>query len=118
MNLRIFDSVDIYKLISQETGASQIIVDAQDLLKEPRKMLIEICKSLRIEFDEKMLTWPLGARKTDGVWGKYWYKQVEVSTGFKQYIKINRTIPSKYQGLYDKCMKHYDFLYQNRIILS
>ena len=116
--LGYLQQVDIYEMLYQEIGTPPIIVDAQDLLKEPRKMLIEICKNIRIKFDEKMLSWPLGPRITDGIWGKHWYKQVEVSTGFNPYIKTNGTIPSKYQGLYDKCMKHYDFLYQNRIILN
>ena len=116
--LGYLQQVNMYEMLSQEDSTSPIIVDAQDLLQEPRKMLIQICKNLRIKFNEKMLSWPLGTRKTDGIWGKHWYKQVEVSTGFKPYIKTNRTIPSKYQDLYDKCMKHYNFLYQNRVIVN
>ena len=105
-------------MLTKEMETYPIIIDAQDLLREPRKMLIEICKNLRIKFDEKMLSWPPGVRKTDGIWGKHWYKQVEVSTGFKPYNKTDRIIPLKYQNLYDKCMKCYDFLYQKRVILS
>ena len=102
----------------KEIGTTPIIVDAQDLLQEPKKMLIKICKNLRIKFDDKMLLWPPGVRKTDGIWGKHWYKQVEASIGFKPYIKTNRIIPLKYQSLYDECMQYYNFLYQNRIILN
>ena len=116
--LGYLQQIDIYKMLTQKIGASPIVIDAQDLLREPRKMLIEICKKSKIKFDEKMLSWPPGARKTDGIWGKHWYKKVEASTGFKSYIKTNRIIPSKYQGLYDECIKYYDFLYQNRVILS
>ena len=110
--------IGIYKMLSEEIGNPPIIIDAQDLLQEPKKMLINICENLRIKFDEKMLSWPLGSRETDGIWGEYWYKQVEDSVGFKPYIKTDRIIPSKYQIIYDKCMRHYDFLYQNRIILN
>ena len=85
--LGYLQQVDIYEMLYQEIGTPPIIVDAQDLLKEPRKMLIEICKNLRIKFDEKMLSWPSGSRKTDGIWGEYWYKQVEASTKFKPYKK-------------------------------
>ena len=116
--LGYLQQVDIYEMLSQEIETPPIIVDAQDLLQEPRKMLIKICENLEAKFDEKMLSWPSGSRKTDGIWGKHWYKKVEASTGFKSYIKTSRIIPSKYQGLYDKCMKYYDFLYQNRIILN
>jgi len=116
--LGYLQQIKIYKMLTEETGVSPIIIDAQDLLKEPRKMLIEICKNLKIKFNDKMLSWPPGGRKTDGIWGKHWYKQVEVSTGFKPYLKTDRTIPLRYQNLNNECMKYYDFLFQNRIILN
>jgi len=116
--LGYLQQIKIYKMLTKETGVSPIIIDAQDLLKEPRKMLIEICKNLKIKFNDKMLSWPPGGRKTDGIWGKHWYKQVEVSTGFNPYLKTDRTIPLRYQNLNNECMKYYDFLHQNRIILS
>jgi len=116
--LGYLQQIKIYKMLTEETGVSPIIIDAQDLLKEPRKMLIEICKNLKIKFNDKMLSWPPGGRKTDGIWGKHWYKQVEVSTGFNPYLKTDRTIPLRYQNLNNECMKYYDFLHQNRIILS
>jgi len=116
--LGYLQQIEIYEMLTKEMETYPIIIDAHDLLREPKKMLIEICKNLGIKFDNKMLSWPLGARKTDGIWGKHWYKQVEISTGFKPYIKTNRIIPSKYHNLYDECMQCYNFLYQNRIILN
>jgi len=116
--LGYLQQIDIYNLLFHEIGAPPIIIDAQDLLQKPKKMLIEICKNFRIKFDEKMLSWPSGSRETDGIWGEHWYKQVEASTGFKSYAKTNRIIPSKYQVIYNKCVEHYDFLYQKRIVLS
>ena len=83
-------------MLSKKDSTFPIIVDAQDLLEEPKKMLIKICQNLNVKFDKKMLSWPTGFRQTDGIWGKYWYKQVEASVGFKPYVKINRIIPSKY----------------------
>ena len=116
--LGYLQQIEIYQMLTKEIGVSPIIIDAQDLLREPKKMLIEICKNLKIEFDEKMLSWKPGARKTDGIWGKHWYKQVEASTGFKPYIKTNRIISPRYQNLYNECIQYYDFLYKNRIILN
>ena len=116
--LGYLQQIEIYKMLAKEMGTPPIIIDAQDLLREPKKMLVEICKNLRITFDDKMLSWPQGVRKTDGIWGRHWYKQVEASTGFKPYVKTNRIIPSQYQDLYNECMEYYNFLYQNRIILN
>ena len=116
--LGYLQQVDIYKMLYQETEFPPIVFDAQDLLEEPKKMLIKICENLKIKFDKRMLLWPSGSRKTDGIWGKHWYKQVEVSTGFKPYTETNRIIPSKYEVLHNECMEYYDFLYQNRVILN
>jgi len=116
--LGYLQQIDIYKMLAKEGGISPIIIDAQDLLRKPKMMLLKICKNLRIKFDDKMLSWPPGDRKTDGIWGKHWYKQVETSTGFKPYIKTNKIIPLEYQSLYDECIQYYDFLYQNRIVIN
>ena len=61
------------------------MVDAADLLRNPRGVLTELCRRLGLEFRESMLAWPAGPRPTDGVWAKHWYEQVERSTGFAPY---------------------------------
>ena len=116
--LGYLQQIKIYKMLIKEMELAPIIIDAQDLLRNPKNMLIEMCKKLRIKFDDNMLSWPPGIRETDGIWGKHWYKQVEASTGFKPYTKTDRIIPPKYIKLNDECMQYYDFLYQNRIILN
>jgi len=116
--LGYLQQIEIYRMLTKKLKIYPIIIDAQDLLRQPKKMLIEVCKNLKIKFNNKMLSWPPGARKTDGVWGEYWYKQVEASTGFKPYIKTNRIVPLKYQRLHNECMEYYNFLYQKRIILN
>ena len=116
--LGYLQQVNIYKMLYRKFESHPIIVDAKDLLLNPKSMLIALCQNLEIEFDEKMLSWPLGPRRTDGVWGKYWYKQVEASTKFKPYMKTKKNIPNKYKALRDECMKYYDFLHQKRIIIN
>ena len=97
--LGYLQQINIYEILSQDIETTPIIVDAQDLLQEPKKMLIKICENLRIKFDKKMLSWPSGSRKTDGIWGKHWYQQVEASVGFKPHVKTNRVIPAQYQSI-------------------
>ena len=116
--LGYLQQIGIYEMLNKEMGISPTIIDAQDLLRKPKRMLIEMCKNLKIKFDDKMLSWPPGIRETDGIWGKHWYKQVEASRGFKPYIKTNRIIPLKYQSLYDECIQYYDFLYENRVVIN
>ncbi len=64
------------------TGTPPVVFEAEDVRAEPESMLRALCAALDIPFDAAMLSWPPGARDTDGVWGAHWYKAVEGSTGF------------------------------------
>lgn len=61
---------------------ASIVIDSDDFLVDPRRYLTEICAVVGVEFDEAMLSWPAGARPTDGVWAPAWYENVMASTGF------------------------------------
>jgi hypothetical protein len=63
-------------------GRPPPVVDAYDILCDPRGMLSALCSALDIPFLEAMLGWPAGRRDTDGVWAPAWYDAVERSTGF------------------------------------
>jgi len=108
--------IDIYKILSKETESLPIIIDAKDLLQNPKAMLMLLCKKLKIDFNQGMLLWPFGARETDGIWGSHWYNEVRASTSFNPYIETKNKVPSKYIELYNECMEYYDFLYEKRII--
>ena len=69
------------------------MIDARDVLEDPRGMLAALCDRLGVPFDEAMLSWPPGPRETDGVWAKHWYANVEKSTTF-QAVYDPRTSPS------------------------
>ena len=115
--LGYIQQIHIYKFLSKNFGIFPIIIDTKDLLQDPQKMLIKVCKILKIKFDTNMLSWPLGFRKTDGIWSQHWYQNVANSTGFKPYIENSSVIPFKYQSIYAQCLEQYELLYQNRIIL-
>ncbi len=110
--------IQIYKILTEELNIHPIIIDAEDLLSKPEDMLNLLCKNLGIKFDKKMLSWSVGIRKTDGVWSKHWYKNVEASNGFNPFNKTDRKIPVKYRIINDKCMELYNFLYERRMIVK
>jgi hypothetical protein len=58
------------------------VLDSADLLRAPRAALEALCGALGVAFDPAMLSWPAGARASDGVWAPYWYDGVRASTGF------------------------------------
>lgn len=79
-DLGFVQQVELFEVASK--SGDVLVVDAEDILRDPRGMLGLLCARLGIGFDEEMLAWPAGARVDDGVWGKHWYGAVERSTGF------------------------------------
>ena len=73
-----------------------IIIDANDLLDNPKRMITELCNKLDIKFTSRMLSWPVGKRDSDGVWGPYWYENVYKSTQFiappKKSINLKKSL--------------------------
>ena len=98
-----------------DMGIFPLVLDAEDVLKNPDQMLKLLCTKLDIPFYDKMLSWPIGKRDSDGIWGRYWYGRVEASKGFHPYIKKKGEIPSKYQDIFSACMESYQHLYSHRL---
>ena len=73
--------------VEVETGVAPPVLDARDVLLDPRGMLTALCARLGVPFDEAMLSWPAGRRDSDGVWASWWYDAVMRSTGFKPYVE-------------------------------
>ena len=99
-------------------GISPIIIDSNDIVSNPKKTLKILCKKLNIPFDKKMLQWPKGKRKTDGVWSEYWYKNVESSTEFKPFRKSEKNISSNHFSIYKDALYYYDYFLKNKININ
>ncbi len=96
-----------------------LIIDADDLLINPKKMLLKLCSEIGILFDKKMLNWDPGEKKYDGIWGEYWYDNVNNSTEFKFKIDSNskKNIPKAYLKIYEQSILYYKKLKKHRIKL-
>ncbi|HEV2390880.1 MAG TPA: HAD family hydrolase [Verrucomicrobiae bacterium] len=102
--------VEIFNLIREQTGAACPVVDAADLLREPRQVLIRLCEIFGASFQESMLHWAPGLRPTDGVWARHWYNAVETTTGFRPYTSRPKPLPERLLGLYEQCLPYYQSL--------
>ena len=91
-------------------GQTPIVLDSKYLLQNPQKILKKLCLLLNIAFDKGMLQWKKGARKEDGIWAKYWYKNVHNSSGFLPYSKKARILNNSNLALAKKCNPYYEFL--------
>lgn len=87
----------------QSSNAHYVVLDSTTMLKSPKKILEQLCLSLEIPFESSMLKWESGPRKEDGVWAKYWYKNLHKSTGFQAYKKKDIQLSDENQKLAEAC---------------
>ena len=107
-----------YELYHQleEKGKLATVVDTNEVLKNPREILEQLCQKLTIPFEEAMLSWPAGPRPEDGTWAKYWYHNVHRSTGFQPYQpKARVPLAPHLEDLLAECIPYYAFLYQHSL---
>ena len=102
--------VEIFELVRERTGEIPPVLDARDVLENPRGLLTELCERVGVRFDEAMLSWPPGRRETDGIWAKDWYHEVEQSTSFRPYRAKPDAVPPQFAGLYERCVDCYERL--------
>jgi len=105
----------IFEHVAQRLGAPPLVLDAEDVLRDPKAMLGAVCDRLGIPFSERMLHWPSGRRVSDGVWAPHWYAAVERSTGFEPYQPREPRLDAFQQGLAEKCRPHYESLAVHRL---
>lgn len=103
---------EIYERVAESDPP---IIDARDLLDDPRGVLTAVCHQLGVFFDERMLTWPAGPRPTDGAWAPHWYHSVEASTGFRPCKRREIHLPDRLQGIREECERFYSFFYERRL---
>jgi len=96
-------------------GKEPIVIDSGLLLENPQSVLSQLCEKLGIPFSEKMLSWPAGPRKEDGIWAKYWYNNVHLTTGFKKQKSSSDPLPSNLEGVNQEALYYYKKLLDKAI---
>lgn len=107
--------LEIFEWVRGQQRTVPPVVEAVDVLNEPRKTLGLLCDALGIPFEEAMLSWPPGPRATDGVWAPHWYREVENSTGFRPYQSKNEPVPDDLADVYGRCLVCYEQLHEHRL---
>lgn len=104
----------LYDFLSQK-GKAPIVLDTNEVLKDPEKVLAELCVILDIPFTKAMLSWQSGPRKEDGIWAQYWYQNVHRSTGFKPYEKREIQLSDELSSLAKEAMPYYALLFEKAL---
>jgi hypothetical protein len=105
----------LFDYVCDQLGHAPPVIDAADVLKNPRGVLTALCAMLRIPFSDDMLSWPAGRRASDGAWAPHWYTAVERSTGFAPYRAFTRELSASQQALVDECAPYYARLAKHRL---
>lgn len=105
-----------WELFEYLRGAGQcpVILDAREILLDPRSVLQKLCEHLDLAFDPRMLRWDAGPRAEDGIWAPHWYQSVHQSTGFAAYERKSG-FPRHLQDLLDDCKPWYDKLFEHAL---
>lgn len=109
---------EIFEDVRRRTGRNPPVLDAREVLENPRGMLMLLCDALGVPFRDDMLHWTKGRQITDGVWARHWYASVEQSTGFEPFRPKTEPMPSSVHGLYKSCLGIYQRLMSFRLTLS
>lgn len=107
--------MELFELLKGQTGAAPPVIDAREVLENPQRVLRLLCAAVGVEFLPAMLSWPPGLRETDGVWAKYWYKEVQATTGFGAYRAKSEQVPQHLEAVLHECDAIYAELYRHRL---
>jgi len=108
----------LFQLVANSGIKNIPVIDAKDVLTNPKQMLTKLCKALAVPFSNAMLKWPAGPRESDGVWAQHWYQNVEKSTGFAPYKEKAIELGSDHRKVVDECLPYYEAMYSQRLRLD
>lgn len=114
-DLGFVQQAEIFDFVRGQTDSVPPVIDADDVLRDPEGMLRLLCDKIGVEFSDAMLSWPPGPRETDGIWAKYWYAEVERSTGFQPYRERKVEIPQSLREIEHRCRQCYEQLHAVRL---
>ena len=64
---------EIFHVVAERIGRPPPVIDAEDVLADPRATLAALCAAFGIPFRDEMLAWPKGPKSFDGIWARHWY---------------------------------------------
>lgn len=103
-------------LFLKKNERTPIVIDSDELLKNPETYLEKLCDLLNIPFSDKMLQWKKGGIPEDGIWAKHWYKNVHNSEGFAVQKSSSQPLPNHLEPLLAEALPYYEILKSNILI--
>jgi hypothetical protein len=114
-DIGVLQQQEIFDYVRSAHGEVPLVIDASEFLRAPEAQLRTVCARLGVAFTERMLSWPPGARESDGVWAPHWYAAVQRSTGFEPLRERERSLPPALQPILAAVMPAYEALAVHRL---
>ena len=114
-DIGFWQQAEIFQQIQKTTGKTPTVIDSDDILADPEKMLGRLCNALGIPFNRQMLTWPKGPHIKDGAWAPHWYKSVWESDGFSKKPTAEPDFSGLPDEILEKSMRCYRDLHKYRL---
>lgn len=105
----------LYEFIVGRVGQEPPVIDSGEFLTDPEGHLRALCRELDIPFVNDMLSWPAGARDSDGVWAPHWYQKVQESTGFGPPPAAIPELDGRARSVAASCLPLYQQLFNRRL---
>ena len=111
----VLQQAEIFDFVQARRADTPVVLDARDVLENPRGVLSALCARVGVDFTDRMLAWPPGPRASDGVWAKHWYHSVHRSSGFQPYVPKTCPLPAHLESLARECEPRYRRLWEQRL---
>jgi len=105
----LVESVELLDAILT-AGGIPVVIETQELLKDPAGVLLAVCDRIGLTFDPAALSWPAGPKPEDGVWARHWYDSVHQSTGFAPNAASIRPLPEQMVPVLEQALPLYERL--------
>jgi len=106
--------LSIIKFLQKE-NIKFYIIESDLFLENPKKKLYDWCNFFEIDFHQKMLSWPKGPHKNDGIWGEHWYNNINNSKSFSKKIGDSSNSYINYKSIYDDAIYFYKKIYNMQL---
>ncbi|MCK6547738.1 HAD family hydrolase [Myxococcota bacterium] len=108
-DLGFVQQAELFDRVADHLGRAPLVLDADDVLTDPRALLTSACRALGLPFFEEMLSWSPGPKSFDGAWAPHWYDGVWASTGFgARPVEPPTALPSELAPIADAARPIYE----------
>ena len=114
-DLGYVQQVDLFNMVSNKMGKAPPVIDADDLCANPSAVLFGLCSALGIQYYDEMLKWNARSHSYDGIWGDYWYRSVNKSSGFSVREGINEKQSISQAQLINEAEPYFEILNKYKI---